>query len=539
MDLACHLRTFGEQPGSHNLTYSSPATRWFEALPLGNGRIGAMVYGGRRERIELTEATCWSGEPSTENAPEGVLDVISQVRRLLFAGKHADAEHLARQLTGRKLNFGSNLPFGTLNIEFSGPMDDYLRELDLDTATATVHYRQGDAAYTRTIFISHPHQVLVAKMDADRPSAIGCSIIIDGADNAVEVSDDRGDLVLTGCARETVHSDGSCGVGLHARVRVIVDGGSVIAGNGRLDVRDADSALLIVALNTTFCFEDPANRCREQVEAAAGLPFSVLLADHIADHQRLFHRVAIDLGGSPAAGLTTDQRLAAARDGADDPALVALMFQYGRYLLMSSSREDSLLPVHLQGVWNDGEACRLGWSCDMHLNINTQMNYWPVEVTNLSDCFMPLARWINDALVPSGKLTASRMYAARGWVAHTVSNAWGHSAPGCEIPWGFNVTSGAWIAMHLWDHFAFTGDLDFLRDCAYPVLRASAEFFFDFLVEDPVTGYLVTAPSCAPENAFIDDDGGVRFLCAGPVLRQRENEHWRSVGKDVERIVRR
>lgn len=272
---------------------------------------------------------------------------------------------------------------------------------------------------------------------------------------------------------------------------------------------------LLVAANTTFCNPAPESLCREQMEAAARRTYSKLRDAHTADHRRLFRRVELDLGGAEAAQRPTDQRLAAVRAGGDDPQLAALFFQYGRYLLIAGSREDSPLPTNLQGIWNDNLACNMGWTCDFHLDINTQQNYWPAEVCNLSECHEPLFRLVESLRAP-GRRTAQKVYGARGWVCHVFTNPWGFTAPGWGHGWGIHPTGGIWIASDLWEHYQFTGDKEFLAQRAYSLLKEAAEFFLDYMVEHPKYGWLVTGPAVSPENFFVTPDGQTCSECMGP-----------------------
>jgi alpha-L-fucosidase 2 len=322
-------------------------------------------------------------------------------------------------------------------------------------------------------------------------------------------------LALDGQAREKKHSDGLTGVSFDCRVRVLTTNGKVTARDQRLEVKAADSATLLIAADTSFHNAAPESLCREQLEAATRLTYTKLRDAHTADHRRLFRRVALDLGGAEAAQRSTDQRLAAVRAGGDDPQLAALFFQYGRYLLIAGSREDSPLPTNLQGIWNDNLACNMGWTCDFHLDINTQQNYWPAEACNLSECHEPLFRLIESLRAP-GRRTAQKVYGARGWVCHVFTNPWGYTAPGWGHGWGIHPTGGIWIASDLWEHYQFTGDKQFLAQRAYPVLKEAAEFFLDYMVEHPKYGWLVTGPSVSPENFFRTADGQTCSESMGP-----------------------
>ena len=269
-----------------------------------------------------------------------------------------------------------------------------------------------------------------------------------------------------------------------------------------LFVKGADNAVILLSLGTDFNNNDPINSCRTRIDTAAAITYSDLFDIHIKDHQRLFNRVKLELGNTSCENMPTDQRLSAVKNGREDLSLTTLMFQFGRYILMSSSRENSPLPAHLQGVWNDNIACRIGWTCDMHLDVNTEMNYWPSEVTNLSECNVPLFQWIEQRLIPSGRHTARVTYGLDGWVAHVVSNPWGYSAPGWATNWGIHSTGGVWVATHLWEHYLFTKDNEFLKLHLYPVYQETVKFFLKYLVEDQESGYFLSGPSMSPENSF-------------------------------------
>jgi alpha-L-fucosidase 2 len=493
------------------LWYSKPAYAWNEALPIGNGRMGGMVYGNPvKERIELSEISCWSGERSDRNNSKKAPGLISEIRQALFQGEYKKAHTLADGIIGSKQNFGTNLPLGNLWINMdtgNTPWNEYFRELDLNDAVVKLGFTSGNTYYRREGFISCPRQIIAIRLTAGEPGKINFNLAIDGGDNPHCMEIDRnGDLLLTGNAYETIHSDGKTGVQFQGRVRVKTDKGIIYAKQGKINVENADTAYIYVALGTNFLNSMMSGNCLKRLEDAAALPYDELKTEHTRDFQKMFNRVSVDFGHSDCGKTSIDKRLENLKNGKEDHELMALMFQYGRYLLISSSRENSPLPAHLQGVWNDGVACRIGWSCDMHLDINTQMNYWPSEVTNLSECNHPLFQWLKNALVPSGRITAKETYGLNGWVAHVFSNAWGYTAPGWSTHWGIHVTGGVWIAMHLWEHYMFTEDVEFLRRTAYPILKEAAEFFTGYLTEDPNSGFFVTGPSCSPENQFKYND---------------------------------
>ncbi len=507
--------------------YNQPAEYWYDGLPVANGRIGAMVYGGARaERIALSETTFWSGEPSTENNPPGAPALFRKVREQLLAREIDAANELAHALEGRKLNYGTNLPFGNLRLYFNHEElqdRDYRRELNLDEGIARVSFRIGDEVIVRETFVSAPHQVLVVRVERQRHAgrtgaAVAFRIALDGDEQPYTVQQDGADaLAMTVYAHETLHSDGHTGVTGHARLRVLAEGGTVKTTGSQIEISGANAATLVLAMGTTFNGVDSAALCAAQATAAAAIPYEQLRAAHVQEHRGWFRRARLDLGPNPHPDLPLNQRIDLVRKGGVDGHLAALLFQFGRYLLIGSSRPDSPLPAALLGAWNDNKACRIGWTNDYHLDINTQMNYWVAELTGLGECQTPLFRWMQHILVPSGRRTAQALYGLPGWVAHIVSNAWGFSAWGWSTGWGVFPTGGVWTAMHLWDHYTFGGDRDFLADTAYPILKEAAEFFLAYMEPDPQTGWLISGPSNSPENGFLVD-GKVNNVALSPTV---------------------
>ena len=499
-----------EQPCE--LWYREPARRWLEALPVGNGRLGAMVFGGvSEEKLALNETTFWSGAPGDQHEnPEGRA-AFAGIRELFKTGKYGEAQPLVEKLLGRELNYGTSLPAGDLCLTQSGTeggIGDYRRELDLDRAAATVAFTAHGARFRREIVASHPDGVLALRLSADKPGAISFTLRYQGG-GFPWTAETRGPdtLAVSGHAYEKMHSDGRSGVAFQARIRVLPEGGTVTADKDALRVTGANAVTVLIALNTDFQGRDPAALCEDQIASAQRKTWPQLLARHMADYQRLFHRVTINLGGAGASPQPTDARLEALRKGESDPQLAALFFQYGRYLVIAGSREDSPLPMHLQGIWNDGLAATMGWTCDYHLDINTEQNYWPVEVANLSECGQPLFRLIESLREP-GRRTARDLYGIdRGWVCHVFTNPWGFTAPGWGLGWGLHVVGGVWISTHLWEHYLFTGDREFLARRAYPVLKGAAEFFLDYLYADPAGGCLLTGPSVSPERGGETEPG--------------------------------
>jgi alpha-L-fucosidase 2 len=488
--------------------YEHPAEQWDEALPLANGRIGAMVYGGvRAERFYLSETTFWSGESSLENNNPAGPAVFQTVRQHLLSRDIEAANEVAHQLEGRKLNYGTNLPFGNVRLLFDHEemvAYNYRRELNLDDAVVRVCYTYKQVDYQREVFVSASHQVLAIRLTCSRPGGLTFRVALDGDEQPYRLrTEGTNTLLMDNRASETLHSDGRVGTTGHARLYVQVEVGQIGAVANQLSITRANAVTILLAIGTSYNGNDPVSQCQQQIAAASAIAYEALRADHTAEHSAWFRRVSLDLGSNPHPDWSIDRRVKAARKGEYDPNLCALLFQFGRYLLIGSSRPNSPLPAHLTGAWNDNVACRIEWTCDYHLDINTQMNYWIAESTNLSELHEPLFRWIEQTLVPSGRQTAKILYDLPGWVAHIFSNPWGFTAWGWSTAWGVHPTGGVWIASHLWDHYSFTGDRQFLAERAYPALREAAEFCLAYLIKDPQTGWLVSGPANSPENAFL------------------------------------
>lgn len=496
----------------NELWFSKPAQRWMEAVPVGNGRIGGMIYGGDSvERVDLTESTTWSGAPSDDDVNPTALANLGPIRELMFAGKYAEGGALCQQhLLGNSGSFGTHLPLASFELAFEGdePAQGYRRSLNLDEAIAYVDYTRNNRRFHREVFSSNPDDILVVHHTGEQPKSVSFSLSFAKQTLPGEVTVENGDtLVLRGHAFERLHSNGKQGVAFETRIRMLSKGGRITAGDSTLQVRDADAVTLHIAIATDFRGADAHARCIRSLQGVRNKTYEQLRRAHIEDHQSLFHRVSIDLGSNPVAEQKpTDERRKAVQGGEADPGLSALFFQYGRYLTIAGSRVSSPLPLALQGIWNDGLASSMGWTDDFHLDINTEQNYWLAEVGNLSECQSPLFDFL-DGLRIAGRSTARKMYGAPGWVAHVVTNPWGFTAPGWGLGWGLFPTGGIWLALQLWEHYRFTADKQFLQQRLYPVYKEAAEFFLSYMVEDPQHGWLVTGPSVSPENWFTAPDG--------------------------------
>jgi alpha-L-fucosidase 2 len=520
---------YGRSPSDSPLVlwYRQPAGQWTEALAVGNGRLGGMVFGGiQRERIQLNEETVWAGGPWDASSPEA-LQALPEVRRLLLEGKPVEAAKLVdAKMMSRPLRQPPYQTLGNLRLETPGfkEVADYRRDLDLDSGIAGVRYRAGDAQVTREIFASAPDQVLVIRLTADKPGRISLGVTMDREKNASAEASGADRVVLRGqCdladarySPEEIKQLGEAnrGVKFSAIVRVRAEGGKTRAEGGQVTVEGADAVTLILAAATNYKSQDPARRC-ETYLAAADKPYELLRRTHVTDHRRFFRRVELNLEtAGNAASLPTDERLEAFKNGSPDPGLASLYFQFGRYLLMGSSRPGKVLPANLQGVWND--SLKPPWESKYTININTEMNYWPAEVCNLSECASPLFDLV-ERMRESGRRTAKALYGARGFVAHHNTDLWCHTGPIDGSGPGMWPMGAAWLSLHFWDHYQFTGDREFLAQRAYPVMKEAAEFFLDYLVEDS-KGRLLTGPSVSPENTYVMADGTKARLCMGPSM---------------------
>jgi alpha-L-fucosidase 2 len=512
--------------GATTLWYRQPARAWGEAMPVGNGRLGAMVFGGvKTDRLQFNEATLWSGGPHDYTNPDAPKH-IAEARRLIFAGKPRQAEAVLADAMGRPARQQAYQPLGDLRLSFpaQGEATEYRRGLDLNEAVATVTYRADGARYTREAFASQPAGAIVVRLTCDKPGRVSFDLVLTSRQPGTVTRAQGATVRLTGrlgkrkrppdlgAAAWTADWEGE-GLSFEARARVRIDGGSIAARRGRLEVRDANAATVLLAAATSYknhkdITADPADRAERCLAALAEKPYPKLRAEHVADHRGLFGRVKLDLGDTESSGLATDERIKAFGQRAD-PQLAALLFQFGRYLLIASSRPGGL-PANLQGIWND--EVWPPWSSKWTVNINTQMNYWPAEVCNLSECHRPLLDFVGE-LSKAGRRTAEVHYGARGWLCHHNADIWLGTAPVDTAYFGTWQTGGAWLAMHLWEHFLFTGDEAYLKK-AWPVLKSAAMFFLDTLVEDPRTKRLVTCPSMSPEHRH----SGGTTVCAGPAI---------------------
>ena len=491
------------------LWYDKPADEWMKSLPLGNGRLGVMVYGGvETETIALNESTLWSGEYDKEQQRPLGREKLNQIRKLFFEDNLAEGNNIAgNTMAGTPHSAGTHLPIGDLKINFTypqGELSGYHHELDLSTAVNTVSYKVGNIEYTRQCIASNPDDVIAMCIKANRPEAITMELELKLLRNA-EVIASGNQLIYTGNAEFEKHGKG--GVHFEGRIAVQIKGGTMRADGKKLFIEKATEVTLLSDVrtnykNTTFTGYDYKEKCKETIDAASKKSFKSLKDRHLEDYYSLFSRVELTFDDNEKlSSLPNDKRWARVKKGESDPGLDALFFQYARYLLIASSRPNSPLPVALQGFFNDNLACHMGWTNDYHLDINTEQNYWIANVGNLPECHLPLFDYIKDLSVHGAKI-ARDLYGCKGWTAHTTANPWGYAAVSSSIYWGLFPTASSWLASHLWTQYEYTQDKEFLRETAYPLLKGNAEFLLDYMVIDPRNNYLVSGPSISPENSF-------------------------------------
>ena len=506
--------------GEDSLWYLTPASEWMEAMPIGNGRLGGMVYGGiDRDRVALNEITMWSGQPDPEQNSGCGPEHLAEIREAFLAGDVPKGNELTHKyLSGRNSSFGTHLPVGDLVIDFkreTPAVADYRRELDMAAGVATTTFTSGGTKYTREYICDYPDNVMAIRLKASDQGKITATVGLDLLRKA-EITSSTDGLDFRG--KVDYHMFGPGGVNFAGAVRLVPEGGTVVPGKDNVTVKDADALTILLDIRTDFTDADYASLADATVEKAKAAGFDTLLSRHKADHNALYARMDLNIDGEGSmAHLPTDTRLHLIKSGAVDPAFDALFFKYGRYMQIAASRPGSPLCSNLQGIWNDNLACQMAWTCDYHLDININQNYWSSNKANLHECNEPLFKYLR-LLEKHGSETASKLYGCRGWCAHTIANVWGYTAPGGDVGWGLNVTGGAWLATELWSHYLYTRDDEYLRNTGYPLLKSCAEFFMDYMVEDPQTGYLVTGPSISPENAFKYSDGSHYSASMMPTL---------------------
>ena len=494
---------FAQQTAPLKLWYDEPSgTIWENALPIGNGRIGAMVYGNvPNEIFQLNEHTVWSGSPNRNDNPNA-LEALPKVRKLIFDGEYKAAEQLADEKIMSKKSQGQMFqPVGNLELTFPGHenYEDYYRDLDISTATSKTSYKVDGITYTREAFVSLTDRVLIIKLSADQPGKISFTANFTSPHLEPKI-DAEGNNQLSLWGRTSDHEGVEGKIEFNALMRLKTNDGKISASDSSLKVENANSAILMVSIATNFnsyndITADEIQRSKTYLDAAFDKDYEHLKWDHIKKYESLFNRVVIDFGKTNASTLPTDERLANFRN-TKDPSFVALYFQYGRYLLISSSQPGGQ-PANLQGIWNRN--MKPAWDSKYTININAEMNYWPAERTNLSELHEPFLNMVQE-LSETGKETAKVMYGAKGWMAHHNTDIWRTTGAIDGAFWGIWNGGGAWTSQHLWDHYLYTGDTLFLKTI-YPALKGAAEFYADFLVPHPNYPYIVVAPGNSPENA--------------------------------------
>ena len=525
--LACLMSACNEKVAEPwNLITTEPAQIWEECFPLGNGHLGMMPDGGiDKETIVLNDITLWSGAPSDDSNPLA-LESLPEIRRLLMEGRNDEAQNLMYKTfvcggegsgygQGAKVPFGCYQTLGNMSIEYHYPNDDsvtnYKRTLCLNDAIHKVSFDKGGQHYEREAFLSRTDDVAVVKVKAPEPVE-GPTPNYDGVSTGSTTCPSF-TINLSRPEKADVFTDAD-GIVMRGQLDSQVEGVEGMKYYAKAQtVAENDATILYFCAATDFMCADPEKYVNEHLQKAIEKGFTKVKNDHLKSYQALFDRVELQIGEQKEyQDLTLDEHWKDFLEN-DDPWLPVCYFHFGRYLLISSTRED-LLPPNLQGLW--ANTIQTPWNGDYHLNINVEMNHWPCEVCNLSELHLPLIRFAKG-LMPSGSKTARDFYGARGWTAHVVCNPWGFTAPGEHPSWGATNTGGAWLALHAWQHYEFTQDIDFLRE-VYPLMKEAALFFLDAMIEEPEHGWLVTAPTTSPENAFWLNDSTVVSVCMGSMM---------------------
>ena len=513
------------------LWYKQAAKDWNEALPLGNGKLGVMVFGNTsNERIQLNDDSMWPADIEDWDEPEGDKNDLENIRNLLFEGKNDLADKMFVDKFSRKTVVRSHQTLGDLFIDFEHQnITDYKRELNISAATSKVSYKSDGHLITEEVFVSHPKNVIVVQLTSAAGDGLNGKIRLtrpedEGFPTATSFTNNDNILLMQG---EVTQRKGSFdsepspileGVKFETCLKIINDDGDVIKGKDFLELQNVKKATLYIVSNSSYYFEEYKEQNLRDLQSIDSKSFDDLKNEHIQDYQNLYSRLDINLGSEDLDSIPTDERLARIKDGAFDTGLEALLFQYGRYLLIASSREGTN-PANLQGLWN--EHIVAPWNADYHLNINLQMNYWLANVTNLNELNNPLFDYI-DKLVENGKVTASTNFGCRGTFIPHATDLWAVTwlrAP--TAYWGCSVGGGGWLMQHYWQHYEYTRDEKFLKERALPAIQEVARFYSDWLIEDPRDGTLISAPSTSPENRFLNEDGNPVATCLGSAMDQQ------------------
>ncbi len=530
MAAICSCRQNTNEATNHVLWYQQPAENWNQALPIGNGRLGAMVFGKTdTERIQLNEDSMWPADLGWDE-PDGNKDDLQAIRQLLFDGKHQEADAMFVDRFSRKSVVRSHQTMGDLwlNLKHDN-ISDYRRELDINTAISTTSYKTNGHQFSQKAYVSAPHQVMVIELKSDAPEGINGTIKLSRPDdkgnptclvqtNASNELIMQGEVTQYGGLFDSQPTPITSGVKFETRVRIQHQSGKISAGADYLELEGVKAATIYLAANSSYYHTDYASKNTEQLDKALSIPMAQLEQQHVADYQKLYQRVNFQIEGGSRDSIPTDVRINKIKEGQADTGLEAMLFNYGRYLLISSSRPGTN-PANLQGLWN--EHIKAPWNADYHLNINLQMNYWPANVTNLDELNQPLFNYV-DKLVENGQVTARKNFGCRGAFLPHATDLWAPTwlrAP--TAYWGCSLGAGGWMMQHYWQHFLFTGDKQFLEETALPAMEQVALFYSDWLIEDPRDGSLISAPSTSPENRFYDKDGQPVATCLGSAMDQQ------------------
>ncbi len=500
---------------------------WLKAFPLGNGSLGIMVYGDvNKERIQLNEKSLWSGSSDDNDNPDAYA-ALEKIRQLLWEGKYKEAGELTQKTQvckgkgsgyggGSKVPFGCYQTLGNLWIDFgkTSPYSKYNWELNINNAISRINYSQDGIAFSREIFVSYPAQAIIIRLTADKLGQISFKCSLDRPERYKTYAD-KDQLIMSGTLLNGKDGDG---MNYMTRLKALNSGGTVTYSNNNIVVKNANECILVITAATDYVLHYPDYKGRDyknislqNLNYVISKPYKNLVNEHMEDFNKYFCRASLNISNNYQDTIPTDSLLARFKRNQFDTHLYELYFQFGRYLLISSSRQGTL-PANLQGLWSN--KIQTPWNCDYHTNINVEMNYWPAEVTNLSECHLQLIDFIKSLESPGSK-TAQIQYHAKGWCVHPITNVWGFTTPGEQALWGLHLGAGGWLCQHLWEHYAFTLDTDYLKEI-FPVIQQSAVFYLDWLVTDPKTGKLVSGPAGSPENSFIAPDSSVCQISMGP-----------------------
>ena len=488
--------------------YKKSATRFQEALPIGNGKMAAMIYGGAAvETIQMDDSGFWSGSYSENNDREDTIEILQKLRETLLKREYVEADRIGVDFVGIKNNYGTHIPMAFLTIEHldAGECSFVSRGLDIYTGVARTVYTAKETCWERVCFLSNPDQVMGLEFGAEDGQRFSVRFRFGWAENDVHIAGIEGsDILLEGHAYETLHSDGKSGATMKGRIRIL-DGGKLTMEEDSVLVSDIQKLKFFAVTDTTLFSTDPNQVCVNLLDAAERKGYDAVLTDHCSDVKELMDRVTFSIGGDVVSELPTDERIAVFREKHQDNGLLKLYFDFGRYAFFASSRENAPLPTHMGGIWNDDIYNKLDCGQDMHIDLNIQMQYWLAGPINAAECMMPLARWMRDTLIPAGEKAAKAEFGTNGWTAHVVGNPWGFASLGWHYSWGVFPFGGVWCATLLWDCYEYSGDREFLEKTAYPIIYGAAQFASEQLFWSEGDGCWMSGPSYSPENWFLSE----------------------------------